>query len=323
MDVLTGLTSPFPRSEALVKATRDLDRGRATPDAVEAVYRSAELEVAALERRLGCSTRTAGYLRWPDLFRAFAETWEGFSVGPLTRWFETNTFYRQPILLAPPIRVPGAFAARLPPPLAADPAGARILLPGPYTFAGILDNRSGETDFALVHRLGRLLADEVRELRGRGFATFQFTDPLLVARPPEGPRAEAVVEAYGSIGRACDGGTSIVWTFGGDAVPAIRLLDRLPASVVGIDLAETDVERIPRDGERTTIGLGVLDPRTTLAEDPTDVVRVVRAAAERRGARTVWLGPGASLDLLPPAPAVRKLEVLPDVQRRLRTGGER
>jgi 5-methyltetrahydropteroyltriglutamate--homocysteine methyltransferase len=323
MNVLTGLTSPFPRSEELVRVTRDLDRGRATPESVEALYRSTELEVAALEKRLGCSTLTAGYLRWPDPFRAFAETWEGFSVGPLTRWFETNTFYRQPILNSPPIRVPGAFAARLPPPLAADPTTARVLLPGPFTFAGLLDNRSGETDFALVHRLGRLLAEEVRELRGRGFATFQFTDPLLVVRPPDGPHAEAVVEAYGSIGRACHGGTSIVWTFGGDAVPAIRVLDRLPTSVVGIDLAETDVERIPKDGERSTVGLGVLDARTTLAEDPAEVARVVRAAAERRGARTVWLGPGASLDLLPPAPAVRKLEVLAAVQRSFGAGGDR
>jgi len=321
MHVRTGLTGPFPRSEELVRATRDLDRGRASPEAVEALYLRTELEVASLERRLGFSHVTAGYLRWPDLFRGFAESWEGFSVGSLTRWFETNTFYRQPVLLSPPIRVPGAFAARLPPPLRSDPGAAKVLLPGPYTFAGLLDNRSGETDLSLVHRLGRLLADEVRELRGNGFTTFQFTDPLLVVRPPDGPRAEAVVEAYGSIEPACDGGTSIVWTFGADAVPALGLLDRLPVTVVGIDLADTDVERIPAGGERPALGLGVLDPRTTLAEEPAEVVRVVRAAAERRGAREVWLGPGAGLDLLPPDPATRKLEVLSRVQRTLTKGG--
>jgi 5-methyltetrahydropteroyltriglutamate--homocysteine methyltransferase len=322
MIVRTGLTGAFPRSEGLVRATRDFDRGRASQDSVEALYRTSELEVVALEQRLGFSTVTAGYLRWPDLFRAFAETWEGFSVGPLTRWFETNTFYRQPILFSPPLRIPGAFVGRIPPPLRAEPASARILLPGPYTFAGLLENRSGETDSALVHRLGRLLADEVRELRGLGFSTFQFTEPLLVVRPPDGPHAEAVVEAYGSISKALNGGTSIVWTFGKDALPALRILDRLPASVVGIDLADTDVERIPAGGQVPALGLGVLDPRTTLPEDPTEVVRVVRAAAERRGAKTVWLGPGASLDLLPPEPATRKLEVLSQVQRTLSEGGK-
>ena len=311
MLVRAGLTGPFPRPEALVAATRDLDRGRTTPDAVEAIVRSSEDAVVALERRLGLDTFTAGYLRWADLFRPFAETWEGFTVGPLTRWFETNTFYRQPILHAPPDRVSGAIAGRLPPPLRADPAHARVILPGPYTFAGLLDNRSGETDAALVHRLGRLLGEEVRELRGLGFATFQFTDPLLVVRPPEGPRSESVVAGYRAAAAGADGGTTIVWTYGADAVPVLPLLDRLPVTAVGIDLADTDPERVPEGRGGPGLGLGVVDPRTTLVEDPAEVARLVRTLASRRNPSVVWLGPGGPLDLLPNEPATRKVELLP------------
>lgn len=320
MIVRTGLTGPFPRSEALVTATRDLDRGRTTPEAVEELYASSEMEVVALEHRLGFDEETAGYLRWPDLFRPFAETWEGFTVGPLTRWLETNTFYRQPILLAPPGRTPGAIAARLPPPLLGAPEAARVLLPGPYSFAVMLDNRSGETEPALIHRLGRLLGEEVKELRGRGFATFLFSEPQLVVRPPEGPRAEAVVAGYRAVDSALDGGTSIVWTYGADAHPAFPLLDRLPVSVVGVDLAETEVDQLPPTPSRAGIGLGVVDPRTTLEEDPAEVARVVRAAQARRHATSVWLGPGGPLDLLPWEPATRKLHVLPAVRRALTEG---
>lgn len=320
MIVRTGLTAAFPRSEGLVTATRDLDRGRTTADSVEELFVRTEEEVAALEGRLGFEERTAGYLRWSDLFRAFAETWEGFTVGPLTRWLETNTFYRQPILLAPPGRTPGAFSARLPPPLLRSPESARVLLPGPYTFVTMLDNRSGETETALVHRLGRLLGDEVRELRARGFSTFLFSEPQLVVHPPEGPRAEAVVAGYRAIEGALSGGTSIVWTYGADARPAFPLLDRLPVSVVGIDLAETEFDQIPAGPARAGLGLGVVDPRTTLEEDPAEVARVVRAAQSRRRTNTVWLGPGAPLDLLPWEPATRKLHVLPAVRRALTEG---
>ncbi len=320
MIVRTGLTGPFPRSEALVTATRDLDRGRVTADVVEERFVTTEAEVVALEHRLGFDERTAGYLRWPDLFRPFAETWEGFSVGPLTRWLETNTFYRQPILLAPPGRTPGAFAARLPPPLQRSPADARVLLPGPYTFSVMLDNRSGETESALIHRLGRLLGDEVKELRERGFATFLFSEPQLVVRPPEGPRAEAVVAGYRAVEAALGGGTSIVWTYGADARSAFPLLDRLPVSVVGVDLAEAEVDQLPDGPSRTGLGLGVVDPRTTLEEDPAEVARVVRAAYARRHPSAVWLGPGAPLDLLPWEPATRKLHVLPAVRRALSEG---
>jgi len=317
MNVRTGLTGPFPRSEALVAATRDFDRGRTSADTLEELFAKTEREVLALEHRLGFDGPTAGYLRWPDLFRPFAETWEGFTVGPLTRWLETNTFYRQPILLAPPGRTAGAVAARLPPPLLGTAANARVLLPGPYSFTVMLDNRSGETEPALIHRLGRLLGEEVRELRGRGFSTFLFSEPQLVVRPPEGPRAEAVVAGYRAVEAALNGGSSIVWTYGADARPAFPLLDRLPVSAVGVDLTETEVEQLPAGPSRQGLGLGVLDSRTTLEEDPTEVARVVRAAHARRPAPAVWLGPGGPLDLLPWDAATRKLEVLPAVRAAL------
>jgi 5-methyltetrahydropteroyltriglutamate--homocysteine methyltransferase len=317
MIVRTQLTGPFPRSEALVAATRDLDRGRVTAEVVEELYGRTESEVVALERRLGFDTVTGGYLRWADLFRPFAETWEGFTVGPLTRWFETNTFYRQPILHAPPGRVAGAIAARLPPALLAEPARAGVILPGPYTFAGLLDNRSGETDEALVHRLGRLLAEETRELVGRGCASVQFSEPLLVDRPPEKALAEAVVAAYRAIQSGAGAATSLVWTYGGDATPVFPLLDRLPVSAVGVDLAETEWESIPATSERRGLGLGVVDPRTTLVEDASDVVRIVRALRERRRPTALWLGPGGPLDLLPWEPATRKLHLLPAARQAL------
>ncbi len=323
MIVRTGLTGAAPRPESLILATRDLDRGRTSPEAVEEMFQGAERDVVALERRLGFESISGGYLRWPDPFRPFGETWEGFAVGPLSRWLETNTFFRQPILLAPPGRVPGAFASRLPPALRADPPNGRILLPGPYTFAQVLDNRSGETDEAVIHRLGRALADEVRALRELGFRTFLFGEPMLAVRPPEGPRAEAVVAGYRSLQAALGGATSIVWTYGADGIPAFPLLDRLPVSAVGVDLADTDVEHLPPSAHRTGLGLGVLDPRTTLAEDPAEVARVVRTAHERRRPSTIWLGPGAPLDLLPWEPATRKLHVLPAVSQALGDGGRR
>jgi 5-methyltetrahydropteroyltriglutamate--homocysteine methyltransferase len=317
MEVRIGLTGPFPRSEAIVAATRDLDRGRTTAEAVEELYARTEAEVVALEQRLGFDAVTAGYLRWPDLFRPFAETWEGFTVGPLTRWFETNTFYRQPILHEPPVRVAGAIAKRLPPTTLAAPERAGVILPGPYTFAGLLENRSGETEEALVHRLGRLLAEETKELAGRGITTFQFTEPLLVDQPPERSIAEAVVAAYKSVQAAAGGASTVVWTYGADANLAFPLLDRLPVSAVGVDLAETDWEAIPAFPERRGLGLGIVDPRTTLVEDAGDIVRIVKGLQARRKISELWLGPGGSLDLLPWEPATRKLHVLPAARQAL------
>jgi 5-methyltetrahydropteroyltriglutamate--homocysteine methyltransferase len=322
MLIRTGLSGPFPRSEALVAATRDLDRGRIAPDAVQELFRTTEEEVVRLEQRLGFDHLTGGFLRWQDLFRPFAETWNGFTVGPVTRWFETNTFYRQPILHAPPERVANAIAERLSPAARAPGAGrAKVILPGPYTFTGLLDNRSGETFEGLVHRLGRLLSEELRELKAAGYSTFQFQEPLLVVEPPSGARAEAVVAAYRGLATAAEGATTIVWTFFGDAAPAWPLLTRLPVGVVGADLAETEPEHLAPFGDRRGLGLGVVDPRTTLIEEPAEVARVARAVVERVRPGALWLGPGAPLDLLPWEPATRKLHLLPAARQALSSEG--
>jgi 5-methyltetrahydropteroyltriglutamate--homocysteine methyltransferase len=321
MIVHAALTGAFPRSESLVSATRDLDRGRTTAEAVDQLYQQEEEAVLALEQKLGFEVATGGYLRWADLFRPIAETWDGFTVGPLTRWFETNTFFRQPILNAPPQRRPGAIASRLPGALKTVPAPkAKVLLPGPYTLAGLLDNRSGETTEGLLHRLGRLYAEELRELRGLGYGTFQFQEPLLVVDPPDGTKAEAVVAAYRAIAPAANGGTTIVWTYFADATPAFPLLRRLPVSVLGIDFTETELDTLPADGS-FGLGVGCIDPRTTLGEEPAEIARIVRSLNDRLHPSVTWLGPGGPLDLLPVGPATRKLEHLAAARQLLAPSG--
>ncbi|MCI4345465.1 MAG: hypothetical protein L3K07_01735 [Thermoplasmata archaeon] len=323
MDVSASLTGSFPRPESVVTLTRDLDRGRTTPEQVEAGYLAAEGDVLRIEAENGLAPRTGGYLRWPDLFRPFASGWPGFEVGPITRWFETNTFFRQPILKHPPERTPGAIARWLPAAGGAlRAAEARAVLPGPYTFAGLLDNESGETFPSLVYRIGRLLAEELRELRTLGYASFQFQEPLLVVRPPEGPAAESVRAAYRALGEAAGPADTSLWTFFGDASPVFLLLSSLPVGLVGVDLAETVPEELPVPTSPCGLGFGCIDPRTTLLEDPAELVRLVEGTVARLKPTRVHLGPGAPLDLLPYAPATRKLGVLPAARDRLRrTGG--
>jgi 5-methyltetrahydropteroyltriglutamate--homocysteine methyltransferase len=322
MDVSTQLTGPFPRPELVVTATRDLDRGRTTPEAADADFRKAEWEVADLEKKLGLAPRTGGYLTWADVFRPIAAGWGGFSVGPITRWYATNTFFRQPVLHRPPERTPGALAAALPAGRGTVVASeAKVILPGPYTLASLLDNKSGETVQALAHRLGRLLAEEVRELHGLGYRTFQFQEPHLVVHPPTGPLAESVVTGYEAIAEAANSSTTWVWTFFAAAGAAWPVLDRLPVSGIGVDLAETEPESFRTFAKPKALGLGCVDPTTTLPEDPDEVVRLALEVEARVHPSSILLGPGGPLDLLPFESAKKKLELLPAARKKLHAHG--
>jgi 5-methyltetrahydropteroyltriglutamate--homocysteine methyltransferase len=86
----------YARSETLVQATRDLDRGRTT-EAVVQDQREADLRsFLDAQREAGLDYLSDGLLNWQDIFRPFNEAARGLEPGPLTRFLNTNTFYRAP-----------------------------------------------------------------------------------------------------------------------------------------------------------------------------------------------------------------------------------
>jgi 5-methyltetrahydropteroyltriglutamate--homocysteine methyltransferase len=86
----------YARSEELVQATRDLDRDRATPEAVEERREADMRSFLDAQREAGLDYLSDGLLNWQDIFRPFCETARGLEPGPLTRFLNTNTFFRAP-----------------------------------------------------------------------------------------------------------------------------------------------------------------------------------------------------------------------------------
>src|SRR5215210_6769566 len=86
----------YPRSEALVQATRDLDRGRTTQEAVDEQVERDLAELVSGQQDAGLDLLADGMLRWQDHFRPVLEAADGLETGALTRFLDTNTFFRAP-----------------------------------------------------------------------------------------------------------------------------------------------------------------------------------------------------------------------------------
>jgi len=97
------LFGQYPRSEVLVKATRDFDRKRISKDVLESALKEDRSSLKNLQK--GFSHFTPGLFHWEDLMRPYTELIENCQAGPLTRFFETNTFWRR-------LEVDGAFRIR-------------------------------------------------------------------------------------------------------------------------------------------------------------------------------------------------------------------
>src|SRR5689334_25327951 len=91
----------YPRSERVVAATRDLERGRTTPRAVDDAFRQDEADFVDLQRKAGLDVFSGGLVRWQDIFRPLVDASVGMRARTLVRWFDNNSFYRAPEIEGP------------------------------------------------------------------------------------------------------------------------------------------------------------------------------------------------------------------------------
>src|SRR5919109_1278161 len=122
----------YPRSEALVRATRDLDRGRTTPEAVDEQFDADLEQLVEAQRGARLDLLSDGMLRWQDLFRPLLEASDGLETGALTRFLDTNTFFRAPRATTATPSLGAPLDERWVPPL---PGPRLVTLPSPSALA--------------------------------------------------------------------------------------------------------------------------------------------------------------------------------------------
>ncbi len=98
MRIKTMVYGIYPKNENLRKKLsqweRDIISGKEICEAIDAEKR----RIYELFQDNGITYYTDPLLNWYDLFRPLALSMEGIELGPLTRYLETNTFYRKPVV---------------------------------------------------------------------------------------------------------------------------------------------------------------------------------------------------------------------------------
>jgi 5-methyltetrahydropteroyltriglutamate--homocysteine methyltransferase len=278
----------YPRSEELVQATRDLDRGRTTPEAVEEQVEGDLAELLSVQQSAGLDLLADGMLRWQDHFRPLIEASDGLETGALTRFLDTNTFYRAPNATTPAPRLRGPLDERY---LAPISSSRLVTLPSPYALAkgtGVPPKAMAEG--ILKPQLEALDADLV-----------VLAEPFL-ARDEQAALSE-VDEALRSLG----GGPPVaLWLTFGDAR---RVLEQgaaeLPVHALGIDFYATHLTDVPEGFDKLLLA-GVLDARSSQLEEPRELADFA-ARLRERGVERIALVPNGDLQYVSEPIAREKL----------------
>jgi len=303
MEVLAYQPGIYPRSEAVVAATRDLERGRTTEDKVGEAFAADLADFVALQREAALDFYSDGLLRWADVFRPLVDGSAGLATDGLVRWFDNNSFFRAPV-------VRGSPRLETPPVVNEVPDPRVATLPSPYLFAHAAERHD------LMRELARdVLRPAADALVERGCRLLHLQEPWLCFRGLDdewGAFAAAVAALTGGLSAK-----TVLHVYYGDAAPWIERLRELPVDAVGVDLVETDVDQL---GRHWPVGLaaGCLDGRLSLLEPVDDTVALALRLVEDLEPKSLYLTSSSELELLPRDVAAAKVRVLGEASRRAR-----
>lgn len=292
------------------RAYAQRERGEISPEEFRKVEDAVVAGVVGEQIEAGMEIVTDGLIRWYDPYSHFGRGMEGTDINGLLRLFDTNFYFRQPVVKGPirrraPILLPEYEFAR-----SVSSRPVKPVLTGPYTLArgSIL-----EGGYRSVHELAlayaQALAEEVGELARAGAALIQLDEPAIVRHPEDLNVLEAAL-ARVAAGR----GTArlLLHISFGDVAPLYRDLQALPVDVLGLDFTySSKLPALIADlGSSKLLALGITDARNTKLETKESVFPILDAVLPALKAEATYLMPSCGLEFLPRERARLKLETL-------------
>lgn len=316
MQLILASTGSYPRIGGAPGAQRhrrayaQRERGEISEAEWQAVEDEVTQEVIAEQLAAGVELPTDGQVRWYDPISHLARPLEGVTIDGLLRYFDTNFYFRQPVVTGRlrrrgPILRREFEVARA----AAAPHPVKPVLTGPYSLARGSILEGGYRDRrALARAYAEVLAEEVADLARAGADLIQVDEPFLLQHPED---ADVVRETFATLAAARGGARLACYTYFGDALPVYEELQELPVDVLGLDFTYSPklARRIAEAGTGKTLGLGLVDGRNTKLETPESVYPVLDQVGPRLG-ETAYLNPSCGLELLPRERARAKLDTM-------------
>ena len=83
----------YPRSESLIEATRTYDKD------LKQLFKKEKIRSIKHQINNKCDYISDPLIDWDDNLRPFTDNIKGIERGALSRYYENNTFYRQPVII--------------------------------------------------------------------------------------------------------------------------------------------------------------------------------------------------------------------------------
>jgi 5-methyltetrahydropteroyltriglutamate--homocysteine methyltransferase len=315
-----------PDLQLLRRTIAGLDRGERTAADLAVAENEMIRRALAEQARAGIELLTDGQIRWNDPVSHLAGKMENVRVNGLLRFFDTNFYFRQPVLAGRPART-GAllvdefrFARQALAALSDGRAAPKLkpVLTGPYTLArlSLVEDPAMQRLEERAAAYAEALAGEIRSLEEAGAESIQVDEPSILLHASDWPVFRAALARLVSARRQA---RLALYVYFHDCVPLYEKLAELPVDVLGLDFTYNRelVNVVAAAGSPRPLGLGLVDGRNTMLEVPANVAREIARMLPKVAGEECYLGSSCGLEYLPRDRAYAKLELLGKIRAAL------
>ena len=318
--MITTMVGNYPKvaegaySTKLIGAITKWQRKEQSDAQLEATHQEITKAVIREQEEAGLDLVTDGQIRLEDLVTPVARALGGFEINGLSRWFNNNVYYRRPILHKAPVRKGPIlvdqyrFASRC----ARKPVKA--VLPGPYTFAVVSEDRHYKALRPFVLKLAEILNAEAKALEEAGATIIQFDEPAIGFGPHAGTGKTDMKLAVEALGVATKGvrAKTAVSTYFGSLNGALDALVRARVDIIGVDVVSDPktLAALKRAKIMKELALGCLDARNTKLESVRELHAIFKTVTKRVPSDRLYVNPNCGLEFLPHAQALAKVRRL-------------
>ena len=314
MTIKTTVTGAYPKigdgleAQELRRALHRHDRGEIADAELSNVFDEVTRAAIGEIEAAGVDVTNDGQIRWDDLLSPFARAWAGVEPGPLERFYDNNTYFRQPVIDGRIVTDGRSLVREYT--FAAGVAKTKLkaAVPGPLTFATLAarDDQYGSLEERVL-AIADAIAREIAGLKAAGATMIDIEDPAIVASPKH---IELARDAYARFADPDLALNLVTYFFPAD--PVLESLASFPVAAIGIDVRSRDTTAFDRlDAFRTqSVILGVVDARNTRLETADEVARYAERALKLVPQERLVLATTTSLEYLPRDVARAKLTAL-------------
>jgi 5-methyltetrahydropteroyltriglutamate--homocysteine methyltransferase len=226
----------FPRSNELISLWKRYDAGTSEETEFKKGLEVSIKSVINLQVNAGLTYIHDPYIDWHDLFRPFTYL-ENIEVGPITRYYENNVFYKKPVFKGIPIYPEGFISKFLHREYLPPNHKLIITLPGPYTFYNLSEFENG---FDPVYSVVHVIEEAINDAKHLGYSRIILAEPEIAYS--NDIDSELLRELYLRLRKYSD----ILWIhlFFGDISGKVDLIESLPISRYSIDMQYTNPFKI-------------------------------------------------------------------------------